>query len=113
MKRILAALPVLLLGACATGGSLPPPGAGGTGMAGLERITGLNAAGLVRMLGTPSADVQEGRGRKLQFANRICVLDTYLYPRARGGEQVVTYADARTRDGRPVDKPSCLGALLR
>lgn len=78
---------------------------------GLERVLGQDAAGLVRLFGQPDADVREGTARKLQFASGICVLDTYLYP--KGGEQRVTYVDARQPDGSSIDRASCVAALTR
>jgi hypothetical protein len=120
MKRILAiAGPALLLAGCgestlarpATPVSTvikPPPPIGG-----LERVMGQNAAGLTQTFGPPNADVREGTARKLQFQGTFCVLDTYLYPGKNGGEQTVTYLDARQPDGSPIDRASCVAALAR
>ncbi len=80
--------------------------------AGLERVIGQDAGGLVRLFGDPDADVREGDARKLQFGSGICVLDTYLYPKGQG-EPRVTYVDARQPDGRPIDRASCVAALTR
>ncbi|MDF2493615.1 hypothetical protein [Sphingomonas sp.] len=114
----LAASPILLLlvAGCATtgGGTLeraapvPIPYSG----AGLERVIGQNANGLVRLFGQPDADVREGEARKLQFHSGICVLDTYLYPKG-SAEPRVTYVDARQPDGRAIDRASCVSALTR
>lgn len=81
--------------------------------AGLEGVMGSNAAALSRLFGRPDLDVREGNARKLQFLSAICVLDTYLYPPARGGEAVVTYIDARLPDGRDIDRASCVAAISR
>ncbi|MBR0553618.1 hypothetical protein [Stakelama marina] len=81
--------------------------------AGLERIVGKDADTLERLFGKPDADVTEGTARKLQFASDICVLDAYLYPPRGGGRPVVTYVDARQRDGSPIDRASCAAALTR
>lgn len=111
-------LPGILLAGCATtSGSteaarpariipIPIP----TGTLGLEGVIGQNARGLVARLGTPSADILEGSGRKLQFTGGTCVLDAYLYPKDNA-EPVVTYLDARQRDGSPIDRASCVSAL--
>ena len=80
--------------------------------AGLERVVGANAAGLVQLFGQPDADVREGNARKLQFGSEICVLDTYLYPKGNA-EPRVTYVDARQPDGRAIDRASCVAALTR
>ena len=80
--------------------------------AGLERVIGQDAAGLVRLFGQPDADVREGTARKLQFAGPICVLDAYLYPKG-AGQPVVSYLDAREPDGSTIDRASCVAALTR
>ncbi len=80
--------------------------------AGLDKVVGRNAAALVSLFGQPDADVTEGAARKLQFASAICVLDAYLYATGKA-EPVVTYVDARERDGSPIDKASCVQALAR
>ena len=80
---------------------------------GLERVMGRDARALVATFGNPDADVQEGDARKLQFGGAICVLDAYLYPPKSGGEPVVTYVDARERDGSTIDRASCVAALTR
>jgi hypothetical protein len=77
---------------------------------GLEGVMGRNAAALTSRFGSPELDVREGNARKLQFANRVCVLDAYLYPRS-GGEPVVTHIDARMPDGRDIDRASCVASL--
>ena len=81
----------------------PPP-------AGLERVLGQDAATLQRLFGPPSAEVQEGTARKLQFAGPICVLDAYLYPKG-ATEPRVTWVDARQPDGSSIDRASCVAAL--
>lgn len=80
--------------------------------AGLERVLGQDARALAALFGAPDADVQEGAGRKLQFAGPICVLDAYLYPSGRRAA-VVTHIDTRERDGSPIDRASCVAALVR
>ena len=93
------------LGACAAPGAVGPtvsrPVVPYTS-AGLERVIGQDAAGLVRLFGQPDADIREGAARKLQFAGPICVLDAYLYLRENAGPRV-TYLDAREPDGSTID----------
>ena len=81
--------------------------------AGLEGVMGRTAAYLEAQFGRPDLDIREGPARKLQFAGPLCVLDAYLYPRAGGGDPVVTHIDARLPDGRDLDRASCIAALSR
>lgn len=109
---------LLVLGGCtgATGGAAPPQSPGRVAVpytpVGLERVLGQDAAGLAKLFGEPDADVREGPSRKLQFADPICVLDTYLYPDGTA-EPRVTYLDAREPDGSAIDRASCVAALTR
>lgn len=80
---------------------------------GLENVLGRTARMLEAQFGKPALDVREGPARKLQFANGACVLDAYLYPPKGGGEPIVTHIDARLRDGRDLDRASCVAALTR
>ena len=80
---------------------------------GLENVIGRTARMLEAQFGKPSLDVREGPARKLQFAGPACVLDAYLYPPKGGGEPIVTHVDARLRDGRDLDRASCVAALVR
>ncbi len=79
----------------------------------LDRVMGLNAAGLAQLFGNPDEDIREGTSRKLQFQSSFCVLDTYLYPGRTGKEPTVSYLDARQPDGSPIDRASCVSALER
>ncbi len=81
--------------------------------AGLEGVMGRTAGYIEGQFGRPDLDIREGTARKLQFAGPICVLDAYLYPRAGGGDPVVTHIDARLPDGRDIDRASCIAALSR
>ena len=107
------------LGGCATGsgvgpGNLPPPPPSASDSAvGLERILGQPANALSKLFGKPDAELTEGAGRKMQFGSDICVLDAYLYAPKGGGTPVVTYVDARQRNGAPIDRASCVAALVR
>jgi hypothetical protein len=80
---------------------------------GLEAVLGRTARTLEAEFGKPQLDVREGPARKLQFAGSVCVLDAYLYPPKGGGEPIVTHIDARLRDGRDIDRASCVAALTR
>jgi hypothetical protein len=80
---------------------------------GLETVLGRTARMLEAQFGKPSLDVREGPARKLQFGGPACVLDAYLYPPKGGGEPIVTHIDARLRDGRDLDRASCVAALTR
>ena len=80
---------------------------------GLENVLGRTAGMLQSLFGKPGLDVREGPARKLQFAGPACVLDAYLYPPKGGGEPIVTHLDARMRDGRDIDRASCVAALTR
>ena len=76
-------------------------------------VMGRTARALEGLFGKPDLDVREGSARKLQFISQICVLDTYLYPPAAGGDPIVTHMDARLPDGRDMDRSSCVAALSR
>jgi hypothetical protein len=80
---------------------------------GLETVLGRTARMLEAQFGKPALDVREGPARKLQFGGPACVLDAYLYPPKGGGEPIVTHIDARLRDGRDLDRASCVAALTR
>jgi hypothetical protein len=116
-KRRFAGLGLLLLlGACAStpaaNGPAPAPLSNRSPtILGQETVLGRDARTLVGQFGEPDLDVREGTARKLQFAGPACVLDAYLYPRAGGGEPVVTHIDARLPDGRDMDRASCIAAL--
>ncbi len=116
LGMVLAAASVL--SACAAGpapaptAGVPPPVVTYSGV-GLERVLGQDAPALARLFGTADADVSEGTGRKLQFGSDICVLDAYLYPPRAGAAAVVRHVDARQRTGAPIDRASCVAALVR
>ena len=74
-------------------------------------IVGRDARALQQLFGAPRLDVREGAGRKLQFANDRCVLDTFLYAPRNGAEAVVTYAEARTRAGVDMPASACVSQL--
>lgn len=106
-----AVLPLLiLLGACAQGVIPPAAGFSSPGAA-PSGLIGVDARGLQRLFGKPRLDIHDPTARKLQFANSRCVLDTYLYASGRKREPVVTYVEARTPAGAPVDANACANAL--
>ena len=80
---------------------------------GLGDVMGKNVAELKRMFGEPRIDVVEVYGRKLQFSGKPCILDAYLYPDGKNGQEIVTHIDARRSDGAEVDRASCVNALSR
>jgi hypothetical protein len=110
-------LSALLLAGCASGAAEQGPSGAAPAAAprytpvGLEGVLGRTAAVLQSEFGQPELDVREGSARKLQFGSQICVLDTYLYPPKAGGPAIVTHIDARTPDGRDIDRASCVAAL--
>ena len=112
------ALFLLLAGCAATPAPRPPVAAApsvrpAVSAAGLQAVIGRTAAVLAAQFGKADLDVREGSARKLQFVGPACVLDTYLYPPAGGGEPIVTHVDARLPDGRDMDRASCVAALSR
>ena len=122
MKRITLILPVLALLAAPHGAEakrkkddrdLNPPALAPRAAAGLDRIMGKDMRTVMGYLGRPVLNVLENDARKMQFANRECILDVYLYPPSAGREPVVTYVTARVPDGRDAEKNSCFAALSR
>ena len=112
------ALSLLLAGCAATPTPRPPAAATPSvrpvvSAAGLQAVIGRTAGVLTAQFGQADLDVREGSARKLQFVGPACVLDTYLYPPAGGGEPIVTHVDARLPDGRDMDRASCVAALSR
>lgn len=115
VRQMRVAAPLVLLAGCVSPSTTQPPpqttpGQPTYSVAGLGSVMGRTATALTGLFGQPALDVREGTARKLQFANQVCVLDAYLYPRA-GGEAVVTHIDARLPDGRDIDRASCVSAL--
>jgi hypothetical protein len=112
---------LLVLGGCAAGTDRPAPAVERPPpqrvvpytSTGLETVLGRTARMLEAQFGKPDLDVREGPARKLQFGGGACVLDAYLYPPKGGGEPIVTHIDARLRDGRDLDRASCVAALTR
>lgn len=76
-------------------------------------LAGKDARALTSLFGQPRLDVREGAGRKLQFLNERCVLDTYLYTPRAGQEAVVSHAEARDRAGIDMAASACAALLKR
>jgi hypothetical protein len=76
-------------------------------------LVGHNANAALQMFGKPRLDLQEGMGRKLQFAGTPCILDVYYYAPKQGSEPIATHVDARTPEGRDANVDSCINALSR
>lgn len=118
MRRLLP-LSALALAACATTPQPAPPPAPVPQAPAPARQTGsllgLGQDALVERFGTPSFQVREGVGLKLQWQNGACVLDAYLYPPASGaGAATVTHVDARRPgSGDPVAPGACIASLDR
>jgi hypothetical protein len=75
-------------------------------------LLGLTAAVLVGHFGNPALQVREGNSLKLQFRNRRCVLDAYLYPPGNGaGAWKVTHVDTRDPSGADMAQAACISAL--
>jgi len=114
---------LLLLAGCAASGGPPRVARADPGQPSLaaprpqqqraDAVMGRNAASLVALFGRPALDVQEGSARKLQFSGQDCVLDAYLYSPRDRAEPIVTHVDARSPDGRDVDRTACVAALRR
>lgn len=130
LRSSVTALAALSLGACATGvedfakapesASRPPivlpsqprtPPAQVLNERGLRAIIGKDTTAVLARLGAPRIDLTEGDVRKLQFANRTCVLDVFFYPNGTGNSQVATHIEARLRTGAATDRAECLSAL--
>ena len=77
----------------------------------LGKVIGKDAEALILYLGPPVQDIREGSGRKLQFANKSCILDVYLYAQANGTTPIAVYTTARVPDGRDAERNSCITAL--
>ena len=116
-RAAIAAALALLTAACTPTTTATKPAAAAPvrvyAPAGLEGVMGRTAGYIEGQFGRPDLDIREGTARKLQFAGPVCVLDAYLYPRAGGGDPVVTHIDARLPDGRDIDRASCIAALSR
>ena len=86
--RPIAPVLTLLLAACASDTrapvDVPPPVSTGSGEHQHGRLIGLAIPDLGELFGTPSLQVREGAGLKLQYRGGGCVLDAYLYAPENG-----------------------------
>src|SRR5689334_19525835 len=71
------------------------------------RLTGMTSRDLTTHFGQPALQVQEGTSLKLQFRNKYCVLDAYLYP-GQNGVLVVSHVDTRLPSGVDTDQAICI-----
>jgi hypothetical protein len=115
MRRIILAATVFLAG-CATAPTPQPEPQGPVqpepSVHVRTDLLGMDAAELIRMLGSPALQVREGVGQKMQWRGVACVLDAYLYPPVQGGGAPrVTHVDARLPSGVDASQPSCVAAL--
>ena len=76
-------------------------------------LLGMTASELLQRFGTPTLQIREGAGIKLQFRG-ACVLDAYLYAApGRGGPERVTHVDTRLSSGADTNQAACIAALQR
>lgn len=106
---LLGLLPASACAPVATVAPPPPSPPAPVVTLGMERVMGASPEAVIAILGRPSLDRAEGPARHLQFAHgNVCTLDLFFYPRPPGGGWVATHAEARRRDGSPLDPASCL-----
>ncbi len=116
--RILPALAVLALSACAAPQAAGPvvparkPLSTSVAPTGSARgpLIGQTAAGLAGLFGPARQEAYELDARRMQWSNGRCVLDAYLYAKGRSDRRV-TYVDARDLDGAPLDADACADTL--
>ena len=116
--RPIAPALTLLLAACASDTrapvDVPPPVSTGSGEHQHGSLIGLAIPDLGELFGTPSLQVREGAGLKLQYRGGGCVLDAYLYAPENGqGIERVTYVDARLTSGADTDASACEAQIER
>ncbi len=117
MRRFAPLALTAFLGACA-GGAPPaspviaPPRATPAPAVVRGPLNGQSAGELVARFGSPTFQVREGPGLKLQWSSASCVLDVYLYPPVgSAGEARALHADARRPDGNATDAGGCARAI--
>lgn len=117
MRRILPLAAALLLAGCATRPAPEPETQAAPvpqGPVVPSTLLNLTAAELIQRMGQPALQVREGPGLKLQFKNRSCILDAYLYPSPSGGlPERVTHVDTRLANGSNTAQPACIASLVR
>jgi hypothetical protein len=115
--RRLVLVSLFFIAACAPRVAQQP--APGPGTAPVEHVPsgvliGLTASELGARFGSPSFQVREGDGTKLQWSENGCVLDAYLYPPPNGqGVPRVAHVDARNPSGADLHIDSCLALIAR
>jgi hypothetical protein len=115
--RRLVLVSLFFIAACAPRVAQQP--APGPGIAPAEHVPsgvliGLTASELGARFGSPSFQVREGDGTKLQWSENGCVLDAYLYPPPNGqGVPRVAHVDARNPSGADLHIDSCLALIAR
>ena len=117
MRKTLTLAAALLLAGCATQPlpePEPQPTPTPTGPSVPGSLINMTAAELIQKMGQPALQVREGPGLKLQFKNRACILDAYLYPSPSGGlPERVTHVDTRLSNGNDTSQQSCFASLVR
>ncbi|MEO5640451.1 MAG: hypothetical protein ABIQ98_01635 [Sphingomicrobium sp.] len=114
MFRRLAPTLTLFLAACASETPAPEgtPGPIRQSAHHHGRLLGLTAPELGELFGSPSLQVREGPGLKLQYRGGGCVLDAYLYvPDSGQGVERVTHIDTRLTSGADTDQIGCEAAI--
>ena len=116
--RPLAPALTLLLAACASETRAPvaaPPAVSAISSEHQHgRLIGLAISDLGELFGTPSFQVREGAGLKLQYRGGGCVLDAYLYAPENGqGIERVTFVNARLTSGVDTDAAACKAQIER
>lgn len=91
----------------------PPPPSTPPRITQHNSLVGQSANTAMGMFGRPKLDIQDGAGRKLQFAGTACTIDVYYYAPRQGADPIATHVDARTPDGRDANIDSCISALRR
>ena len=77
-----------------------------------ERLMGLGAGELTRMLGSPGFVRRDASAQLWRYRNKSCILDLFLYRSAGRPEYLVSHVEARRSEGGAAPKRECFGALL-
>ena len=77
-----------------------------------ERLMGLGAGELTRMLGSPGFVRRDATAQLWRYRNKSCILDLFLYSSAGRPEYFVSHVEARRSEGGAAPKRECFGALL-
>ena len=114
MRFLVVIFAALLIAACARAPQPTP----GPGPAPVSRpsgvLIGMTATDLIARFGQPGFELREGPGTKLQWSDRGCVLDAFLYPQEDGrGVARVMHAEARAPSGAGMAVQTCIELLAR